>query len=124
MAAIVNQMEGLTLDEESHSDDEVDTMDCRTFFRSYKENKKFFSECLVANCRKKKLAGKQKFNLERHLTTMHNMKFVNHVPELPKREITLKIKMDPAMVYKAYVENLTVDGRPIVSVNDGGMHGW
>lgn len=73
------------------------------------------------NCRKKKLVGKQKFNLERHLSTVHGMKFAHKAPVLPNKEIVLKIKMDPALVYKAYVENLAVDGRPIAFVNDGGM---
>lgn len=104
-----------------NSDDESDTLDCRTYFRSYKENEKYYSECLVENCHKRRLAGKQKFNLERHLSTVHNMKFVHHVPELPRKEITLKLQMDPALVYKAYVENLAIDGRPLVSANDGGM---
>lgn len=78
-----------------NSDDGSDTLDCRTYFRSYKENEKYYSDCLVENCHKRRLAGKQKFNLERHLSTVHNMKFVHHVPELPRNEITLKIKMDP-----------------------------
>lgn len=115
------EMANLSMDISAEAGDEREELDCRTFFRSYVENGKTHSDCLVANCRKKKLVGKQKFNLERHLAKVHGMNFVHHTPVLPNKQVPLKIKMDPAMVYKAFVENWAVNGRPLRSVNDGGM---
>lgn len=119
-AGVQEEFQQLTLNSETSSA-AVDDLDCRTFFRSYKENGKFFSECLIEKCPKKRLCGKQKFNLERHLTTIHKMKFANIAPVLCKNEVTLKIQMSPAMLFRAYVQNLTLNGRPLASINDSGM---
>lgn len=116
-ASVPNELRQLNL----NSDDDLEQLDCRTFFRTYTEDGKTISECLVENCTKKKLSGKQKFNLERHLTTVHRMKFANAGPSISKDEVTLKIRMSPATVFRSYVHSLTLDGRPLAIVNDGGM---
>lgn len=119
-ASIEKELQQLTVVDETDEHDVV-ALDCRTFFRTYTENGKTFSECLVENCRKKKLCGKQKFNMERHLTTIHQMKFHNPATAFPKKEMILKIRMSPAKLFRAYVCSLSVDGRPLASVNDVGM---
>lgn len=116
-AGVHNELQQLSLNGETDADDSND-LNCRTFFRSYTEDGKMYSQCLKCS---KTLSGKSKANLERHLTTIHRMKFTNITPKLPKEEITLKIRMGPATVFRAYVHNLTLDGRPLASVNDGGM---
>lgn len=100
-------------------DDSAD-LDCRTFFRTFKEDGKILSQCLIEKCGKR-LCGKQKHNLKRHLSTIHNMKFPNITPTLSKNEIKLSIQLSAATVLRAYVRNVTLDGRPLASVNDGGM---
>lgn len=116
---VQRELQQLSLNSEAATDDSTD-LNCRTFFRTYTEAGKCFSQCLIEKC-SKRLSGKSKANLERHLTTVHKMKFANSTPQLPKHEISLKIQMSPTTVFRAYVHNLTLDGRPLASVNDGGM---
>lgn len=116
-AGVQNELQQLSLSGETDADDSID-LNCRTFFRTYTEDGKTYSQCLKCS---KILCGKSKANSERHLTTIHKMKFTNITPKLPKEEITLKIRMSPATVFRAYVQNLTLDGRPLASVNDSGM---
>lgn len=112
-----DQLESLNI-----SDDEAATLvDYRTYFRSYNENGKTYSECLVENCSKKKLTGKQKFNLERHLTAIHKIhNFRNEKKSVPHAAITIKIKMSPATIYRSYVEKVALNGRIIGCMNDSG----
>lgn len=116
---VQNELERMSLNSDMDADDESQ-LNFRTFFRTYTQDGKVCSQCLVERC-SKILSGKSKANLERHLIAVHRMKFSNDTPKLPKDEITLKIRMSPALVFRAYVHSLTLDGRPLASVNDGGM---
>lgn len=117
MASIHNQMETLN---DSH-DDAARAGDYRTYFRVVVENGKTFSECLVENCSKKRLAGKQKNNCERHLRLIHKMvNFMAQKTMTTDAEITLKIKMSPATIYRSWVERVAVNGRTIGCMEDSG----
>lgn len=119
MAAIEDQVESLNISEEDV--DAVNALSYRGYFRIYEENGKAYSECLVENCPKKKLAGKQKYNLERHLGGVHKINTFKIEKKLPTNaEISLKIKMSPATIYRAWIESVAVNGRIIGCMNDSG----
>lgn len=116
MASIQNQMEELNI-----SDNDADALDFRAYFRFINENGKQYSECLLENCPKKKLAGKQKYNCERHLRTVHKFTNFNIKKTMsPQSDLVLKLKMSPANIYRAYVESVAVNGRIIGCLNDSG----
>lgn len=118
MAGIQNQMERLNLSD----DDAASALSYRSYFRFMEENGKTYSVCLVEHCPKKKLAGKQKSNCERHLRTVHKMaNFIIDKTKSPSAVIWLKVKMSPATIYRAWVQSVAVNGRVIGSFDDSGI---
>lgn len=117
---IENELQRLSTNTTDDDADKTDELNCRTFFRTYMENGKKMSECLIKDC-SRKLSGNSKANLEWHLTKIHKFKFKSAPSELPNSEVTLKIRMNPATVYRAYIHSWTLDGRPLASVNEDGM---
>lgn len=101
-------------------EDDGHVLSYRSHFHQIKEDENVYSMCQIEGCPKKKLAGKQKFNLERHLRTVHKMTQFTILKELPNAEVVLKIKMDPATVRRAWVESVALDGRIIGCLNDTG----
>lgn len=108
------------MDELSLSNDDDDVLNYKSYFRIYKEGNKTYSECQIDNCTKKKLSGKQRYNLERHLRTIHKMANFNIVKEMPNKEVSLRLKMDSATIRRAWVESVALDGRIIGCMNDAG----
>lgn len=116
MANIESQMENLVMSDEE--DDIV--VNYKSYFRECVEDGKIYSECVVDNCTRKKLAGKNRYNLERHLRTVHKMMNFTIVKEMPNTEVVLKIKMNPASIRRAWVESVALDGRIIGCLSDIG----
>lgn len=117
MAGIQDEMQSLEI---SDGVDDAISTNYKQYFRTVEVNGKVYSECQMPDC-KKRLAGKNKYNNERHLIGVHKMvNFVTEKKIAPDAEVSLKIKMSPATVYRSWVEKVTVNGRTIGCMEDSG----
>lgn len=117
MAANEDGMRSLQI---SDDDEDPVTANYKQYFRTINEDGKVFSECLIPDC-KKRLAGNNKYNNERHLIRVHKMvNFATEKKIAPDAEVSLKIKMSPATIYRSWVEKVAVNGRIIGCMEDSG----
>lgn len=75
------------------------------------------NKCKVENCTKK-ISGKNRGNLKRHLATVHADKF--KITTAKAVSTTVQVNIDLKTVIKAAIYNITCDGRPLCSVQDIG----
>lgn len=95
MAVNEDEMRSLQI---SDDDEDAATANYKQYFRTINEDGKVFSECLIPDC-KKRLAGKNKYNNERHLIRVHKMvNFATEKKIAPDAEVSLKNKISPAIL--------------------------
>lgn len=80
--------------------------------------------CLVVDDNVKcntKFNGNGKFNVKRHIQNLHPFLLKNAKPIEKEKQFNLKIKISVRNVIQACIEAVTIDGRPLCSLNDKGF---